>query len=199
MPTHRDFDGAASRSPLASLLGGLSPRLQVWLDAMWPSPARGGDDTLDIDTQALDSEFDGPVRVLVADDDPVNLMVISAMMASRGLTPLLAADGAEALALASELRFDLILMDLQMPVLDGFAATSAIRRFELNSTRPAVPVVAHSSMFPGAHVLAERGFNGSLAKPCDAQELDDCLLQWCPTYRPAPATPRVTNGADARR
>lgn len=127
----------------------------------------------------------GTVRVLVVDDNPENLMVISAMMESRGLIPLLAADGAEAVALACQHPLDFILMDLQMPVLDGLGATSAIRRFEVNSSRPAVPVIAYSSASPGAGVLAKYGLNGSLNKPCRDQELEDCLVQWCPSYRSA--------------
>jgi CheY-like chemotaxis protein len=131
--------------------------------------------------------------VLVVDDDPVNLMVISALMESRGLVPLLATDGAEAVALACEMHFDLILMDLQMPILDGLGATSAIRRFEANSSRPAVPVVAYSSTSPGDGVLATHGLNGSLSKPCGVQELEDCLVQWCPTYRSAPTARGVAH------
>ena len=127
----------------------------------------------------------GKVRVLVVDDNPVNLMVISALLQSRGLAPLLAADGAEAVALACELEFDLILMDLQMPILDGLGATSAIRRFESDSSRAAVPVIAYPGISPGAGVLAAHGLNGSLNKPCEDQELEDCLVQWCPAYRPA--------------
>lgn len=119
-------------------------------------------------------------RVLVVDDNPVNLVVISALMESRGLLPLLAADGAEAVALACEMQFDLILMDLQMPVLDGWDATAAIRRFEAASSRPAVPVVAYSSTRPEADMLAQRGLNGSLDKPCDGDALEACLQRWCP-------------------
>jgi CheY-like chemotaxis protein len=128
----------------------------------------------------------GAVRVLVADDNPVNLMVIAAMLESRGLFPLLAADGAEAVALACEMPFDLILMDLQMPILDGLSATAAIRRFEHAAGRPAVPVVAYSSALPAAAVLAAYGINGSLFKPCEDQDLEDCLVLWCPPYRAAP-------------
>lgn len=131
----------------------------------------------------------GAVRVLVADDNPLNLMLMSAMLESRGLAPVLAADGAEAVALACEINFDLVLMDLQMPILDGLDATSAIRRFESLGSRPAVPVVAYSSMLPGRGLLAQHGMNGSLAKPCEDQELEDCLLRWCPTYDPAPTSP----------
>src|SRR5262245_23890594 len=68
--------------------------------------------------------------VLVVDDNPVNLEVASQMLHCCGIKPLLANDGVEAVALACELRLDLILMDLTMPVLDGFEATAQIRRFE---------------------------------------------------------------------
>lgn len=126
--------------------------------------------------------------VLVVDDNPVNLMLMSALLEVRGIVPWLAADGAEALALACELHFDLILMDLQMPILDGLDASAAIRRFEAETSRQAVPVLAYTSMSPGARLLAAHGFSGSLPKPCSDQELEDCLLRWCPAYRPAPYT-----------
>ncbi|MDP3223598.1 MAG: response regulator [Rubrivivax sp.] len=128
----------------------------------------------------------GPVRVLLVDDNPVNLMLMSALLESRGLVPTLAADGAEAVALACELPFDLVLMDLQMPILDGLGATAAIRRFEADQSRAATPVLAYSSTCPGEKVLSRHGLNGSLSKPCDDQELEDCLVQWCPRYRPSP-------------
>ena len=127
----------------------------------------------------------GSVRVLVVDDNPVNLMVMSALMEWRGLVPVLAADGAEAVALACELHFDLILMDLQMPILDGLKATAAIRRFEDNCSRPAVPVVAYTGTSLHEGVLAAHGMNGSLAKPCNDQNLEACLVRWCPGYRAA--------------
>jgi CheY-like chemotaxis protein len=80
------------------------------------------------------------------------------------------------------MRFDLILMDLQMPVLDGLDATVAIRRFEKSRLLPAVPVLAYSSAFPGAGVLAAHGMSGSLVKPCEDRDLEDCLVRWCPGY-----------------
>ncbi len=129
----------------------------------------------------------GSVRVLVVDDNPVNLAVMSAQLASRGLVATLAADGAEAVARALELAFDLILMDLQMPVLDGLDATAAIRRFETGHARAEVPVLAYSNTLPGAGVLAAHGLNGTLAKPCADHELEDCLVRWCPLYQPAAA------------
>ncbi|WP_158219882.1 response regulator [Ideonella sp. A 288] len=135
------------------------------------------------DIAGASAQLGGSVRVLVVDDNPMNLTLMSALIESRGLVPVVAADGAEAVALACGLRFDLILMDLQMPILDGLGATSAIRRFEAHSSRAAVPVLAYSSAPPGANLLAAHGLNGSLNKPCELQELEDCLAQWCPAYR----------------
>lgn len=179
--------------PGSSIAGGLLGVLKAWLKArsgaIWPSaeflPGVAGEP---------DAHCNGAIRVLVVDDDPVNLVLISALMEPRGLVPILAADGAEAVALACELRFDLILMDLQMPILDGLKATLAIRRFESGSSRPSIPVVAFSSTPPGAGILAKHGMSGSLAKPCGDQELEDCLVQWCPTYRAAPAMRELAHG-----
>lgn len=166
------------------LLGVLKAWLQAW--------SRESGEMLPREADSDDAH--GRLRVLVVDDNPVNLMVISAMMESRGIVPLLAADGAEAVALACELDFDIILMDMLMPILDGLGATSAIRRFETDSARPAVPVVAYSSVSLAEVVLARHGLNGSLTKPCGDRDLDDCLLRWCPTYRSAP----FGSGRDAR-
>lgn len=180
---------SARPAPGSPAPSGVLGVLKSWLGAgssVHEPPSAG----LPVETDWPRAHCFGPVRVLVVDDNPVNLMVILALMESRGLVPLLAADGAEAVALASDVQLDLILMDLQMPVLDGLAATTAIRRFESAHSRPAVPVVAYSSACPGAPVLARHGLNGSLAKPCGNQELEDCLVQWCPTYRRAP-TPRA--------
>jgi len=183
----------APGSPAPSGLLGI---LRSWLQA-WSTEFRQSSEDAPIKVRSPNAHPADPVRVLVVDDNPVNLMVIAALMESRGLVPLLAADGAEAVALACEMHFDLILMDLQMPILDGLEATAAIRRFETTSSRPAVPVVAYSSSTLDARVLASHGMNGSLVKPCDDQELEDCLVQWCPAYRRAPTVPGVRYGNSA--
>ncbi|MEY3251973.1 MAG: hypothetical protein RL227_946 [Pseudomonadota bacterium] len=158
------------------------PWLQASAVQAWPTTER----------QAADADVhaDHPnalLRVLVVDDCPVNLAVVSAKLKALGVTPMQAADGAEAVALACEWQFDLILMDLQMPILDGLGATSAIRRFELHRSRPAVPVLAHSSSAVEATVLVRHGLSGHLPKPCTEQQLQTCLLRWCPSYAPGAA------------
>jgi CheY-like chemotaxis protein len=125
-------------------------------------------------------------RVMVVDDNPANHLDASELLSAWGITPVLAADGAEAVALAGAQDFDLILMDLNMPVLDGIAATQQIRRDEAENARARTPVVAYtSSVFsdldselPNA-LLRSRGVDGVLAKPCDARSLKACLVRWC--------------------
>jgi CheY-like chemotaxis protein len=161
---------------------GLLGALRSWLQDRSGVTCHSSD-VAAIESAGPDMPGNESVRILVVDDNPVNLMVISALLEARALVPVLAADGAEAVALVRELHFDLILMDLQMPILDGVGATSAIRRFETSNSRPAVPVIAYSSSHAIARELANFGFSGSLTKPCADQELEDCLVQWCPTYR----------------
>ena len=174
---------SGSRAP-RGLLGVLSSWLRGWSREAWqPTEILPGE------AKASSAHPNSALQVLAVDDNPVNLMVISALLESRGLMPVLAADGAEAVALACELQFDLILMDLQMPILDGLAATRAIRRFELQSLRCAVPVIACSATPPDVRVLAAHGLNGSLDKPCANRDLERCLIRWCPTYRTDPAAP----------
>ena len=173
--THAHPPRPAPARDLLSLLGAWLPR---WTRPPWPTT---GTPVRTAGTWA--PPCDSSVRVLVVDDNPLNLMVISAMLESRGIVPLLAADGVEAAALACELHFDLILMDLQMPVLGGLAATETIRHFEDRAKLPAVPVVAYSSTDVRPQILAQHGLNGRLPKPCTGPELDACLAHWCPTHR----------------
>jgi CheY-like chemotaxis protein len=177
---------AASSTPVPQVAGWrglLGPRFQAWtgrlrlsLEAEWVEAPVAVPGRVPGDAAA--------VHVLVVDDNPANLQLIAAMLQSQGLLPLLAADGAEAVALAAELPFDLILMDLQMPILDGIEATCAIRLGELHSQRPPVPVIAYSTCAPGMAFLAAHGLNGSLAKPCEQPALQACLLRWCPGFQP---------------
>jgi two-component system sensor histidine kinase BarA len=123
-------------------------------------------------------------RVLVVDDNPCNLGAISQMLEQCGISSLLAADGAEAVLLCNELDFDLVLMDLQMPVLDGLVATSIIRRREALHARPNSAIVAFGSSALTRGLLESCGFSGTLSKPCSLVQLEACLVRWCPNYQP---------------
>jgi CheY-like chemotaxis protein len=120
-------------------------------------------------------------RVLVVDDNPVNLMLATELLSYFNIQPIMAADGAEAVAMASELQLDMIFMDLQMPVLDGLTATRQIRAAELADRRLRVPVVAYTTSAPAMPVLHGWGLDGLLEKPCDIPALKSCLQRWCPS------------------
>jgi two-component system, sensor histidine kinase and response regulator len=114
-------------------------------------------------------------RVLVVEDNPVNQMVAQRFLERLGCEVQVAGDGAEAVETTARERFDLILMDMQMPVMDGTSATRAIRARERGGHR--TPIVALT-----ANVLAgqfqscmDAGMDDVLGKPLDPQRLQDVL------------------------
>lgn len=115
------------------------------------------------------------LSVLVAEDNPVNQMVVSGLLEKRGCLVQLVANGAEALSAyrASPDRFQLILMDGEMPVMDGFEATRQIRAFELQRLLPAVTIVALTAHILDSHRQAgvAAGMNDYLAKPLQRDAL----------------------------
>ncbi|MFL6672768.1 MAG: MHYT domain-containing protein [Massilia sp.] len=110
-----------------------------------------------------------PLRVLVADDVPQNLELLQLMMARRGHTMTGVTDGAAAIELAAHHEFDLILMDFQMPSVDGLAATRAIHAAADQAGRPRVPVVAMTASVLAEHRRAsvDAGMAGFATKPVD--------------------------------
>jgi CheY-like chemotaxis protein len=133
---------------------------------------------------------------MVVDDNPSCLADACALLSRWGITPILATHGAEAVAVARERDLDLILMDLQMPVLDGLGATKQIRAGEQARSAARATVLAYTSCAPASDVLRKCGLDGVLEKPCSATALRQCLLRWCgprcslddgPRTRPEPA------------
>jgi CheY-like chemotaxis protein len=102
------------------------------------------------------------LRVLVAEDNPINQKVITFMLEPMGMTPVMAANGREALALYKIDSFDLILMDMMMPEMDGLATTQAIRAWEKENNLPRTPIAMLSANAMSEHVKA------ALAAGCDA-------------------------------
>ena len=120
-------------------------------------------------------------RILVVEDNPVNRKVIEALLRKLGLTFVTVENGLEAVAaVQGSIPFDLVLMDCQMPVLDGFEATRQIRQWEQASGRARLPVVALTA---GAfeedrqHCSAV-GMDDFLAKPLKVSELTAVLKKW---------------------
>jgi CheY-like chemotaxis protein len=118
-------------------------------------------------------------RVLLVEDNPVNQMVAKGMLAKLGYQVLLAAHGAEALEVLEQEPIDLILMDCNMPVMDGYEAS---RRIRSNGRWPELPIVALT-----ANALSDErercraaGMNDYLAKPFRREELAVMLDTWLP-------------------
>jgi PAS domain S-box-containing protein len=122
-------------------------------------------------------------RILLAEDNPVNQKVALKALEKLGYAADTANDGAQALQATREKRYDLILMDVQMPVMDGMEATRQIRDAHSGSLNPAVTIVALT-----AHAMAgdrERclnmGMDDYLAKPVKAAELQEVISRWLTT------------------
>jgi two-component system, sensor histidine kinase len=112
-------------------------------------------------------------RVLLAEDNPVNAMVAEALLRQAGLTVDLVEDGAQAVERASATRYDLILMDCQMPGMDGFQATARIRELENDAGVPRVPIVAlTANVLEGDRLRSiAAGMNDHMAKPFRQEDL----------------------------
>jgi CheY-like chemotaxis protein len=151
------------------------------LDRLKRLIASGAEPGWSVTLPAHDNPSSDRPLILVVDDDPVNRTLASELLSYWGMKPLLAAGGAEAVVLACELRLDLILMDLRMPVPDGFAATAQIRRFEREHGHRRVPVVAYTSAAVSADQprLRDSGIDAVLHKPADAQAFRECVTRWC--------------------
>ncbi|MCU1693672.1 MAG: multi-sensor hybrid histidine kinase [Frankiales bacterium] len=127
-------------------------------------------------------------RVLVAEDGLVNQVVIVEMLAMLGVACDVAADGAQAVALLQQGGYDAVLMDCQMPVLDGYAATREIRALPAPLHRTPVIALTASALTTDRRLCEEAGMDDFLAKPLRVEELERALrrvLSPAPPARPA--------------
>ena len=118
--------------------------------------------------------------ILVVEDNDVNRMIAREMLISLGLQVVEACDGAEALRALSQHPVDLVLMDCNMPVMDGYAATQEVRRLERQQGRTRVPVLALTAdAFDDDIVRARQaGMDGHLAKPYTRDQLQELVSAW---------------------
>jgi len=116
------------------------------------------------------------LRILLVEDNAVNQVVVVRLLEKRGHTVAVAGNGKEALAALEKQSFDLVLMDIQMPEMDGFEATAAIRKIEQTSGNhlPVIAMTAHAMVGDRERCL-EAGMDDYIAKPIRSEELNDLV------------------------
>ncbi|MBX3615890.1 response regulator [Nitrosomonas sp.] len=128
-----------------------------------------------ITSSPITSSING--HVLVAEDNPVNQEVAKAMLAKLGMTATIANDGKEAIDLISKNKYDIILMDCQMPVMDGLEATSLIRKQFCD-----IPIIAltANATEDDRTLCINAGMNDFLSKPYSIEQLQQKITTWLP-------------------
>jgi len=117
------------------------------------------------------------LKVLVAEDNPVNSLTLMRMLQSLGMEATAVEDGEKALAALAEVKPDLVLMDVQMPVMDGIEATKSIRGGMVDNADPDVPIIAVTAhaMVGDRQKFLEAGMDGYIAKPVDMDNLGEVI------------------------
>ena len=137
-------------------------------------------------------------RILLAEDNPINQEVATELLKEAGLSVDLAEDGQQAIELARRNNYDLILMDVQMPHVDGIEATQTIRRLPGHTAIPIIAMTANA-FNEDRDICLGAGMNDHLAKPVAPEKLYATLLHWIrpkPTgHSSVPSTPEVNDEA----
>ena len=121
-------------------------------------------------------------RILLVEDNPVNLLVAQKMLATLGFEAETATNGEAALDCLRRQRPDLVFMDCQMPVLDGYEATRRWRALEADAFAPRLPIVAMTAnaMAGDRERCLDAGMDDYLPKPVSREQLEACLSRWLP-------------------
>ncbi len=133
-----------------------------------------------------------PMTVMAVDDNPANLKLIGALLEDQVQHVELCESGLQAVELAKQMQFDLIMMDIQMPGMDGIRACELIRQLPHQQQTPVVAVTAHA-MAGQKEKLLSAGMNDYLAKPIEEEKLHILLLR----YKPGPAAGNWVAPAEA--
>jgi CheY-like chemotaxis protein len=133
-------------------------------------------------------------RILVVDDEPINREVATIQLESLGFIVDAADNGAKAIELSKTTSYAAILMDMQMPIINGLEATRQIRRLPGYQETPIIAMTANAYEEDKTHCLAA-GMNAFLVKPCEPEALFETLLHWL--ERGAPQADTNTDLSDS--
>ncbi|WP_245595789.1 ATP-binding protein [Marinomonas ushuaiensis] len=128
--------------------------------------------------KSLDTEKLTRLKILAVDDMPINLQLLSHWLQPNGIETSLAYSGQQAIEMASIEQFDMILMDIQMPEMDGMETTNELRLLEGYENTPIIALTAHALGSEQQQILAS-GMNAYLTKPIDEEILLNTIDNWC--------------------
>ncbi len=153
----------------------------------------GDDGTPEVVTRHTIAESRRSLKVLLAEDNPVNQQVAVAMLVKRGHEVHVSSNGREAVEAVRARDYDVVLMDIQMPEMDGFEATQAIRAMDKGKLLPIIGLTAHALSGERERCLA-RGMSEYLAKPFKVHELF-ALVEGSAEGKVAPSEPAAASPA----
>lgn len=165
---------------------------EFWFTALLAEPAQSAAELAEGERPTADSlaPWQGQAKILLAEDNPTNQRVALGLLRNLGLFADAVDNGRAALAALERQDYDLVLMDIQMPGMDGLTATQAIRELQSKVRNPAIPVIAmtaHAMSGDRERCLAA-GMNDYLTKPVSGQALAEVLRRWLPA---APETKKA--------
>ena len=149
------------------------------IQAFGQEAAASGEVAGDLKTEKKGTDHIVGARVLLVEDNDINQQVAREILEGAGLIVSLADNGQEAVTAVQTGTYDVVLMDIQMPVMDGYAATRAIRRDDRYKDLPILAMTAHA-MAGDAQKSLDAGMQDHVTKPIDPEHLFAALQKWIP-------------------